>query len=86
LRAKLKRIIILGLGWVFLLLGIAGLFLPFLQGILFILIGLYLLSRASPRVERFLNRVKERYPALRKFDEARERAENLLKQVFRKKR
>ena len=86
MRTKLKRILVLGLGWAFVLLGIAGLFLPFLQGILFILIGLYLLSRASPRVERFLNRIKERYPALKKFDEARERAENLLKQMFRKKR
>jgi len=36
-------------------------------------------------VERFLNRIKERYPALKKFDEARERAESFLKGVFRKK-
>lgn len=86
MKTKLKRIIILGLGWIFVLLGIAGLFLPFLQGILFLLIGLYLLSHGSPRIQRFLNRIRERYPALKRLDEARERAENMLKKVFRKKR
>ena len=41
---KLKRIAVIVIGWVFLLLGIAGLFLPILQGVLFILIGLMILS------------------------------------------
>lgn len=50
------------LGWVFLICGIAGLVLPFLQGILFIFVGVLLLSGTSAwatRVEQVLSR---RYP------------------------
>ncbi|MBN2056370.1 hypothetical protein JW905_15715 [bacterium] len=39
--------------WVFLVLGGLGLFLPFLQGILFLLIGLTLLSKDNPRLQRY---------------------------------
>ncbi|MFC7442242.1 PGPGW domain-containing protein [Laceyella putida] len=52
------------LGWTFLILGVLGLFLPFLQGILFLLIGLYLLSKSSPWAKRLLERMKMRYPKL----------------------
>ena len=44
---RVKRYAILILGWVFIFLGILGLFLPILQGILFLTIGLILLSRES---------------------------------------
>lgn len=57
-----KRIWIVILGFLFLLLGIAGLFLPFLQGILFLLIGLYLLSKTSPLAKKLLNRLQARFP------------------------
>ena len=46
-RAALRRIGILTAGWLLVLLGIAGLALPFLQGILLILLGLLVLSRES---------------------------------------
>lgn len=63
------------LGWTFILLGIAGLFLPILQGILFLLIGLSLLSTVSPRAGRLLMRVKERFPRLHgKLEEAKVKA------------
>src|SRR2546427_10937372 len=39
-----KRVLVLIIGWSFILLGIVGLFLPILQGVLFILIGLIILS------------------------------------------
>jgi uncharacterized protein len=39
-----KRILVLIVGWGFILLGIVGLFLPILQGVLFILIGLIIVS------------------------------------------
>ena len=39
-----KRILLLIVGWAFILLGIIGLFLPVLQGVLFLLIGLMILS------------------------------------------
>ena len=85
MNAKLKHFFILGLGWVFVFLGVLGLFLPFLQGLLFLFIGFYLLSRESPRIERFLNNLRERYPIIRKIDGVRERGEEWVKRIFRKK-
>ena len=59
---KVKEIAILVLGWGFVGLGVLGLFLPFLQGILFIMIGLAILSSRSPTVQRFLHYLENRYP------------------------
>ena len=58
----LKKIVILIVGWFFIGLGILGLFLPILQGILFIMIGLAILSTRSELVKRFLRHIEERYP------------------------
>jgi uncharacterized membrane protein YbaN (DUF454 family) len=57
-----KRIGLLIIGWFFIVLGILGLFLPILQGILFILIGLAILSSRSERIKRLLKHLEERYP------------------------
>jgi uncharacterized membrane protein YbaN (DUF454 family) len=59
---RLKRIGILLLGWFFVVLGIVGLFLPILQGILFLMIGLAILSSRSQTVRRFLKYLEDRYP------------------------
>jgi uncharacterized membrane protein YbaN (DUF454 family) len=59
---EFKRIGILIIGWTFVGLGIVGLFLPILQGILFIMIGLAILSSRSNLVKRFLKSIEERYP------------------------
>jgi uncharacterized membrane protein YbaN (DUF454 family) len=58
----IKHIGILIIGWVFIGVGIIGLFLPFLQGILFIVIGLAILSSRSELVKRFLKYLEVRYP------------------------
>ena len=58
----MSRIVTLVLGYAFLVLGVVGLVLPFLQGVLFIVIGLLLLSREAPWARRMLDRVKRRYP------------------------
>ena len=58
----IKRIGLLIVGWVFIILGILGLFLPILQGVLFILIGLGILSSRSEIIKRFLKHLEERYP------------------------
>ena len=50
------------IGWFFVLLGIIGLFLPILQGIFFIMIGLAILSSRSEMIKRFLKHVEERFP------------------------
>ena len=44
------------------MLGLAGLFLPILQGILFLAIGVVLLARESMWVKRVLVRLRRRYP------------------------
>jgi uncharacterized protein YqgC (DUF456 family) len=56
----LWRLARLTLGATLLGLGVVGLFLPFLQGILFIVLGLTVLSRESSRARRLLGWVKER--------------------------
>jgi uncharacterized membrane protein YbaN (DUF454 family) len=58
----LKRKLLVAGGWVFLILGVFGLFLPFLQGILFLLIGLILLAKTQPRFRLLRMRLKKRYP------------------------
>src|SRR4030095_8386056 len=65
-KSKLKRVAIYVSGWGFIILGIVGLVLPILQGILFILVGLFLLSSVSPWAERLLNRIKKRFPRIAK--------------------
>jgi uncharacterized protein len=49
-------------GWLFIILGILGLFLPILQGILFIMVGMAILSSRSEIIKRFLNYLKKRHP------------------------
>ena len=77
-KSRLKHIAIYVAGWGFILLGIAGLFLPILQGILFILVGLFLLSSVSPWAERLLHRVRVRFPRISKqLDLAKDKAKSV---------
>ncbi len=62
MRRKLKKIAQLALGYLLLALGIAGLFLPILQGILLIMLGLLVLSWHAPWAERLLHRLRDRFP------------------------
>ncbi len=59
---QFKKTAIVIIGWIFVGLGILGLFLPILQGILFIMIGLAILSSRSEKVRLFLKHLEERYP------------------------
>ncbi len=75
-RKQLKRIGVQLVGWVFIVLGIAGLFLPVLQGILFLLIGLLILSTEYAWAHHFLAKLQRRFPKIsRHFEQARQRAE-----------
>ncbi len=60
----LRRILILGIGWLFVFLGVLGLFLPLLQGVLFLMVGLYLLSLESARARLLRRKLRARYPKL----------------------
>jgi uncharacterized membrane protein YbaN (DUF454 family) len=59
---SIKKLGLQIIGWFFIFLGILGLFLPVLQGILFILIGLAILSTRSEIIKRFLKHLEEHYP------------------------
>jgi uncharacterized protein len=50
------------LGLILLPLGVVGLFLPFLQGVLFLLVAVALLSSEIPYVARWRDRVRARFP------------------------
>jgi uncharacterized protein len=58
----MKIILLQALGYAFLVLGVFGLFLPFLQGFLFILIGLVILARHAEWAHRLLERFKAQHP------------------------
>jgi uncharacterized protein YqgC (DUF456 family) len=64
MKRVLKKTVILVVGWAFILLGIAGLVLPILQGILFILIGLVILSYESAWARWAVRTVRRRFPRL----------------------
>jgi uncharacterized membrane protein YbaN (DUF454 family) len=56
------RAIKIAVGLGFLVLGFIGLFLPILQGVLFMLLGLAILGTESPRVRRLLEKIKKKHP------------------------
>jgi len=67
------------------LLGFVGLFLPILQGILFLAIGAWLLSMESPWAKRVVDRMRERYPLLdRTMNAARLRAVSMARRIRRR--
>ena len=65
MRKGLRHYLIVVSGWAFIFLGFLGLFLPILQGVLFLCIGLVLLSRRSPRVRLLIMKTGSRYPKFR---------------------
>ncbi len=83
----MTRFLMLGVGYGFLGLGVVGLFLPILQGVLFLAIGLIILSRHAPWAERLILRLKTRYPrAGELFTRAEVMAERLLHRFARRVR
>ena len=69
-------------GWAFILVGIVGLFLPIPQGVLFILIGLIILSSEYVWAHHLLTRLKQRFPKLgRVADQATEKAKAWMQRL-----
>jgi len=60
------RMVLLGLSWICLILGLAGLLLPGLQGVLLLLLGMALMSVASDTVHRWMEKALHRHPGLQK--------------------
>lgn len=70
------------LGWCFMVLGIIGLFLPVLQGLLFLLIGLFILSSHYVWADRILQKLRSRFPTLaRRVVEARRKADGWVRRL-----
>ncbi len=85
MQKTLKRALVLLVGWAFILLGIAGLFLPVLQGILFLLIGLFILSSEYVWAHNLLHRLKGKFPKIAaQFDVAQAKAEQKMARMFRR--
>ena len=63
----LKRGLIFVIAIIFIILGIVGLALPFLQGFLFLAIGLILLSIASPTARTWIEHHTRKYPKVHAF-------------------
>ena len=86
MNARLKRALLLSVGWGFILLGIVGLFLPVLQGILFLLIGLIILSTEYVWAHRLITRLRNRFPKLGAIaDEAAAKAHVWLQRLSHRK-
>lgn len=80
-----KHWIMLWLGWGFIALGLVGLFLPVLQGFLFLAVGTVILSSRSPRVRLLILKLGQRYPRFRAaLIEARERVRKLRRRITRR--
>jgi len=75
----IARIVLLGVGWLLVLIGLVGLALPGLQGILTLLLGGALLSVASTTAHRFLHRLLHRWPAVwDRFESLRQKTHDAL--------
>lgn len=64
--SRWMRVLLFGVGWVLVVVGVAGLVLPGIQGIITILAGLAVLSVVSRRAHGWVRRVLSRWPRLRK--------------------
>jgi len=62
MKQTLKRALRHVFGWFFIVLGIIGLFLPILQGILFIIVGISILTPEIPLFHRVMIRLEDNYP------------------------
>ena len=61
---KAKKVLILSVAIIFIILGFFGLVLPFLQGIIFLVIGVFLLSFYSLKARLWIEKHTKKYPRL----------------------
>jgi len=78
-----KKVLVLVAGWSFILLGIAGLFLPVLQGILFLMVGLVILSTEYVWAHHLLVKIRARFPKIAATaDKGKEKAAHWLQHIY----
>ncbi|HXH50421.1 MAG TPA: PGPGW domain-containing protein [Terriglobia bacterium] len=79
---RFKRWLCLAAGWSFIALGVLGLILPFLQGVLFLLIGITILSAEYVWARKLLQKLRDRFPSLiGRLDAAKKRAGEWLRRI-----
>jgi len=82
-KAVWNRLITLAAGWGFISLGIVGIILPVMPGIIFLIIGVYLLSLESFWFANKLDKVGQKYPKFAKINSsARIRARQILRRIL----
>jgi uncharacterized membrane protein YbaN (DUF454 family) len=75
MQARVKKIVLQLLGWGFIVLGVIGLFLPILQGVLFLIVGLLILSSEYVWAHKLLQKMRTRFPEFAsRWDEAANKA------------
>lgn len=87
MKIRTKRLLTLFAGWSFIVLGVLGLFLPVLQGILFLLIGLIILSTEYVWAHKLLQKIKVRFPKLAHLsEEAAAKAHHWINRIAGKRK
>lgn len=87
MQARVKKVVLLFLGWGFLVLGVIGLFLPVLQGVLFLIVGLLILSSEYVWAHKLLQKIRRRFPDFASgWDKAADKAHRWTGQVFHRTR
>jgi uncharacterized membrane protein YbaN (DUF454 family) len=80
----MKKVLALVAGWTFIVLGVVGLFLPLMQGMLFLMIGLTILSGEYVWAHHLLGKVRARFPRIAKAsDHAQEKATHWMRRFSR---
>ena len=67
MQKDIKKFLMIAAGVIFLILGLIGLALPFLQGFFFLSIGVVLLSLASTRIQTWVEMQTRPYPKVHRF-------------------
>lgn len=80
---QIKRWLILITGWGFVLLGVVGLFLPILQGVFLLLVGLSILSSEYVWAHKLIQKLRARFPSLsRQMEAAGTRARAWIRRII----
>ncbi|HEV8677495.1 MAG TPA: DUF454 family protein [Candidatus Paceibacterota bacterium] len=64
MRGHIRHIAAIVIALILIIVGVAGLVLPLLPGILFIVVGLLLISAYNPRFDYWLHEQTKKYPLL----------------------
>ncbi len=87
MQTRVKKLVLLLLGWGFLVLGVIGLFLPVLQGVLFLIVGLLILSSEYVWAHKLLQKIRSRFPEFAsRWDKAADKAHRWTGRVFHRTR